>query len=84
MAAITDRDLKLFRTLDAFGLLSTRQIQDLLFKNVRHTTVCRRLRSLESRHLLHRIRGLPDGGQVWGLSLKCAREVATRSASVAR
>ena len=75
MAAITDRDTALFKTLSAFGMLSTRQIQELLFANVSHTTVCRRPRTLESRHLVHRIRGLPDGGQVWGLSLKCAREL---------
>lgn len=72
MECLTDRDAKVLDTLGAFGLLSTRQIAELFFPGTRKTTVCRRLRTLEERGIIRRVRGLPDGSVVWTLSRNAA------------
>lgn len=51
---IQERDLKLFGQLIRFGALSTRQIRELDFKDVAHTTLMRRLRALEKGHHIRR------------------------------
>jgi hypothetical protein len=73
MHAITDRDAKLFLTLSAFNLLSTRQIKQLFFQGISSTTVCRRLRILQKKGMFHRLAGLPDGGLMWAISKTCAQ-----------
>jgi DNA-binding MarR family transcriptional regulator len=57
----TERDRNLLGTLSDFGLLSTKQIQHLIFQGIRKTTMLRRLRLLEKRNLIRRIKGLNDG-----------------------
>jgi DNA-binding Lrp family transcriptional regulator len=64
----TERDKKLLRTLSDFGLLSTKQIQRLVFPKIRKTTMLRRLRLLEKRNLIRRIKGLNDGNLCWCLT----------------
>lgn len=69
---ITERDHALFRKLGDFGVLSTGQLRELFFKDIRKTTMLRRLRILEKRDLIRRVHGLSDGSHGWCLTLKCA------------
>ncbi len=69
---VTARDERLLRQLGDFGVLSTAQIRELFFVGVRKTTMLRRMRLLEERDLIRRLRGLPDGSHGWCLSLRCA------------
>ena len=68
------RDKQLFRTIDAYGLLSTSQLKRILFQNTDDSTVLRRLRKLKGKQYLHSYIGLPQGQLVWTLALK-ARQV---------
>ncbi len=61
----TVRDLKLFRTLFEYGLLSRRQICQWFFEEVEKTTVLRRLRKLEEGHYIRRRGTLGDGTSVF-------------------
>ena len=52
---ITQRDRKLLARVSDFGLLSTRQIEAMVFSGVASTTVLRRLRRLEEAGYLRRV-----------------------------
>ncbi|MFM8314791.1 MAG: hypothetical protein ACKOA8_10935 [Deltaproteobacteria bacterium] len=70
---VTQRDLALFKSLGDFGVLSTAQVRELNFKEIRTTTMLRRLRVLEEKDQIRRIHGLPDGSHGWCLTVTCAR-----------
>ena len=72
---LTERDHALFRKLGDFGALSTAQVRELFFKDIRTTTMLRRLRLLEKRELLRRIHGLSDGSHGWCLTKRCAKQL---------
>ncbi len=74
---ITERDLKLFRAFDEFGILSTRQIRNLFFQELDRSNVLRRLRRHEKRKLLRKFYGLPKGELVWGLTERGARGIGS-------
>jgi len=57
---ITKRDIQLFDRLSHYGMLSSKQINKLLFKEIALTTVLRRLRLLERNGFIKRITGLPN------------------------
>lgn len=65
---MTERDHKLMEGLSTYGVLSTRQINELFFQGIRKTTVLRRLRLLERRKCIRRLQGLPDGARAWCLT----------------
>jgi hypothetical protein len=64
---LQERDLKLIRLLIRFGVLSTRQIRELVFHEIAHTTVMRRLRLLEGGHYVRRGVTLADGSNTWSV-----------------
>ena len=68
----TKRDLFLLEKLESFGVLSSQQIRELVFKGTDTRTVLRRLRLLKKRGYLFSSEGLPNGGLVWVLSKKGA------------
>lgn len=70
MATLTERDLLLFRTLGKYGLLSTSQVEKIIFPGVQNSTVLRRLRLLERAHWLYRVKALENGALVWVLTRK--------------
>ena len=74
---ITERDHALFQKLGDYGVLSTGQLRELFFKNIRKTTMLRRLRALERRYLIRRIQGLSDGSHGWSLTKRCAYKLGT-------
>lgn len=63
------RDLRLLGHISRFGVLTTRQIAKLLFENIAHTTMMRRLRILESEGYIKRHAGLSDGVYSWSLTI---------------
>ena len=68
----TKRDLFLLEQLESYGVLSTGQIRELIFKGINTRTVLRRLRLLKQRGLIFSSDGLPSGGLAWVLSKKSA------------
>ena len=68
----TERDLLLLEQLESYGLLSTGQIRELIFKGINTRTVLRRLRLLKQRGFIFSSEGLPNGGLAWILSKKSA------------
>ena len=68
----TKRDLFLLERLESFGVLSTQQIRELVFKGTDTRTVLRRLRLLKQRGYLLSSEGLANGGLIWVLSKKGA------------
>jgi hypothetical protein len=67
---IQDRDLKLFRLLIRFGVLSTPQIRSLAFPGVTPTTVLRRLRVLEHGRYISRGVTMDDATNTWIIGSK--------------
>lgn len=67
------RDVELLIMICDFGLLSTKQIGKLFFKEVAITTVLKRLRILEKGRLIKRVSGLESFELLWVLSDKGAR-----------
>ena len=67
------RDGELFKMVCDFGLLSTKQIGNLFFKEVAITTVLKRLRILEKEGFIKRVSGLESFELLWGISDKGAR-----------
>lgn len=63
---LSKRDLKLFKYLHEYGLLSTQQIRSMVFQNIDKRTVLRRLRKLWKRRYLYRVTG-PEGIYIWYL-----------------
>ena len=68
----TERDLLLLELLESYGVLSTPQIRELIFKGINTRTVLRRLRLLKQRGFIFSSEGLPKGGLAWVLSKKSA------------
>ena len=68
----TERDMFLLEQLESYGVLSTQQIRELIFKGINTRTVLRRLRLLKQRGLIFSSEGLPNGGLAWVLSKKSA------------
>lgn len=66
---MTKRDYQLFEKIHAYGMLSTTQINQLIFDGIAKTTTLRRLRILEGRRLIQRISGLESHEYLWGLTL---------------
>ena len=64
----TERDLILLETLESYGVLSTQQIRELIFKGINTRTVLRRLRLLKQRGFIYSSEGLPNGALAWVLS----------------
>lgn len=72
---ITGRDKELFRKLHEYGMLSTKQVNEMIFKNIAVTTVLRRLRLLEDGHFVKRILGLESQDVLWVLNEKGAAAI---------
>ena len=70
------RDQNILSSLSRFGILSSHQIGELFFKNIRHTTMMRRLRMLEKENFIVRAKGLPDSMSAWYLGRKGARAIS--------
>ena len=68
----TERDLLLLEQLESYGVLSTQQIREIIFKGINTRTVLRRLRLLKQRGFIYSSEGLPNGGLAWVLSKKSA------------
>lgn len=62
------RDKELFKSLQGFGLLTTKQIASNFFPGIAHTTVLRRLRKLEDSSYIRRIEGLSNYERAWALT----------------
>ena len=69
------RDLNLLTALDRFGILSSKQIENLFFERTHFTVVMRRLRILEKENLILRIDSLPSKMLAWSLSKKGAMAI---------
>ena len=67
MVKLQPRDIKLLKELGRYGVLSTKQIQKLIFSEIRFTTMMRRLRLLEKFHFLKRGVILTDQSLTWTL-----------------
>lgn len=74
---LTKRDIRLLQTLDSFALLSTPQINQIVFPKVDYRTVLRRLRKLEKAKLLQRTKEYKGGMSVWFLTGTGARRIGT-------
>ncbi|HAR41029.1 MAG TPA: hypothetical protein DCS07_00075 [Bdellovibrionales bacterium] len=73
---LTERDLKLFKLLSDFGVISTVQLSKWIFPKVARTTALRRLRLLEKRGLIRKRGTLPDATAVWMIDQKGQRLIA--------
>jgi len=69
------RDEQILSLLSKYGVLSTRQLRCLAFKDISHTTALRRLRILEKGDLIVRVLGLSDGLHAWSLGRQGARAI---------
>ncbi|MCZ0932910.1 MAG: replication-relaxation family protein [Oligoflexia bacterium] len=69
----TKRDLLLLETLENYGVLSTQQIRELIFKGINTRTVLRRLRLLKQRGFIYSSEGLPNGTLAWVLSKRSSK-----------
>ncbi len=66
---VTARDRNLLDKLHAYGMLSTKQINQIIFDGIAKTTTLRRLRILEKEKFIQRISGLESHEYLWGLTL---------------
>jgi len=80
--SLTSRDHVLLSKLSSFGVLSTRQLEKLVFQSVRSTTVLRRLRKLKRSGFINRVTGLPCGELSWIVTQKGATRVCASEAIV--
>ena len=69
------RDNELLKMICDFGLLSTKQIGSVFFKDVAVTTVLKRLRILEAESLIKRVAGLESFELLWVINNKGAKLV---------
>lgn len=74
---LTGRDRKLLEVVDSYGMLSSSQIRHLMFSEIDHRTMLRRLRVLESKKFISRIDGLPRGELTWLLTAKAANLIGS-------
>lgn len=72
------RDQNILASLLRYGILSSRQIGELFFKNIRHTTMMKRLRILEEENFILRAKGLPDSQSAWYLGAKGAKVIGAQ------
>jgi hypothetical protein len=70
---IQKRDEAILGIILKYGLLSSEQIRELHFKNLHHTTLMRRLRTLEKEKLILRMDSLPNNQSAWSLGILGAR-----------
>ncbi len=70
---ITNRDIELFRKLSIYGMLSTKQVGQLVFNSITSTTVLRRLRLLEAGFYVKRVQGLESKEMLWVIADRGAR-----------
>lgn len=70
---ITKRDIALFKMLSNYGMLSTKQVGELVFNSIATTTVCRRLRLLETSSYVKRIRSSDSQDYLWLLEDRGAK-----------
>ena len=61
----TNRDMLLLEILESYGVLSTQQIRELVFKGINTRTVLRRLRLLKQRGFIYSVNALPNGALAW-------------------
>lgn len=67
---ITKRDKSLLLKLSELGLMSTRQIEQLIFNGILSGTVLRRLRKLAKLKLITKESGIQGGPAIWMLTAK--------------
>ena len=72
------RDKEILSKLARYGILSTEQIGEMFFKNIRHTTMMRRLRMLEKANFIVRAKGLPDSMSAWYAGAKGAKAIGSK------
>lgn len=65
---LTSRDLELFLNLQSYGMLTTKQIESLVFRGTAVTTILRRLRALESDGNIKRASRIDGGEIIWMLT----------------
>ena len=70
---LQERDIELLKMICDFGLLSTKQVRSLFFKDVAITTVLKRLRILEGESFIKRVTGLESFELLWVINNKGAR-----------
>lgn len=70
---LQERDRNILTALAKYGVLSTKQIAALFFQGINHTTVMKRLRTLEAEGVILRSSGLPNAMSAWSLSINGAR-----------
>jgi len=64
---LSQRDMKLLKVIDRYGLLTSKQIQSLTFNGINTRTMLRRLRALRKKRLIVCHHGLPNGKLLWTL-----------------
>lgn len=72
---LTERDSEIFKLISKTAILTTAQIERVIFTGVATTTVLRRLRKLEKGKFIERIEGLPNHEMAWALTMKGAESV---------
>lgn len=75
---ITNRDRELLLKLHSCGMLTTNQLNMVVFNDIAVTTVLRRLRLLEKENLIKRIEGLSTSETLWVLTEKGAALVSVK------
>ena len=65
---LTQRDCELLMALKKYELLSTKMIEELIFKSTRKTTVLRRLRILEKEKLISRFQNTTSQIHLWSIT----------------
>lgn len=69
---ITNRDREFLLKLHSYGMLATNQVKKIVFNDIAVTTVLRRLRILERKHLIKRVEGFSTTETLWALTEKGA------------
>jgi DNA-binding HxlR family transcriptional regulator len=69
---ITNRDREFLLKLHSYGMLATNQVKKIVFNDIAVTTVLRRLRILERKHLIKRVEGFTTTETLWALTEKGA------------
>jgi hypothetical protein len=67
---LQNRDIELLKLICDLGLISTKQVGNLFFKDVAMTTVLKRLRLLEGERLIKRVQGLESFELLWSIDHK--------------
>lgn len=67
------RDLDILQKVTSFGILSTTELADLFFQGIARTTVLKRLRILEGKKFIKRVKGLENAELLWSIDQKGAK-----------